>query len=381
MSLSVAIRFNDLKGGRALSQSMCAGLLGTFLLAGCAPSVAVATLPEDPTLLAVASPTAPPPTEAATPTHLPPTPSLEPPGPPPPTFSTKELRPGVEPVSYLEDTCQYLRLRWDPEGSSPGTVVLPIMFHSIREPDNMPDDTVTISTDTLAAIVQEARQLGFETITAAQLEAFLTRNARIPRRSMLFIMDDRYPGPLAQYVMPVLQANNWTATLGWIIGDTRPSLWSVMEDLAKSGRLDVQSHGYQHLYITDAMSDDELRQEISGSIPILEEHFGSRPIAFVWPGGNFTPRAVQIARQAGYELGFTASSRGPLLFNWIPLTDVERAADDPVMVLPRAWSTAAVVSLAQAARVGDAATEQAEQNRQAETEWFERSCGGPLPGS
>ena len=299
--------------------------------------------------------------------------------PPPPTFAATGLRPGVEPQTYIADACEAMRKRWDPDGSAPGTVVLPIMYHSIRDPARMIADNVTVSTDYFQATVDRARSLGFETITTSELIAFLTDNARIPLRSMILIVDDRRPGVVAVYILPVAEAFDWTVTLGWIIGDTRPSLWSTMEDLAQGGRLDVQSHGLNHRYIVEELPEEEVRQEIAGPIPILEEHFGYRPTAFVWPGGNFTRRSAEIAREEGYQLGFTAFSRGPLLFDWVPLGDEEQAADDPLMVLPRAWSPSATVNLEQAADIGDQAARFAAGNRQAEAAWYAQSCGGILP--
>ncbi len=298
---------------------------------------------------------------------------------PPPEFTTDELRPGVEPQSYLAGDCEYLRRRWDPEGSAPGTVVVPIMYHSIRVPERMLDDNVTVTTDYFQATVDKARTLGFETVTTEDLIGFLTENARIPPRSMMLIVDDRRPGVVAEYVLPIAEEFDWTVTLGWIIGDTGPDLWSFMENLAKTGRLDVQSHGLHHQYLVAETPEDEIRQEIAGPIPILEEHFGARPLAFVWPGGNFTARGVEIAREEGYRLGFTAFSRGPLLFNWIPLGEAERAIDDPLMVLPRAWSPSAIVNLEQADRIGDAAARQAQEGRTREAEWYASNCGADLP--
>jgi peptidoglycan/xylan/chitin deacetylase (PgdA/CDA1 family) len=240
-------------------------------------------------------------------------------------------------------------------------------------------DSVTVSTDYFYATIDLARSLGFETITAAELAAFLSGNARIPARSMLLIVDDRRPGVVAEYLLPVAEAYDWTVALGWIIGDTRPSLWATMEGLAAGGRLDVQSHGLDHRYLVEGITEDEMRHEIGGSIPILEDHFGYRPTAFIWPGGNFTRRSVEIAREEGYRLGFTAFSRGPLLFNWIPLGEEEAAVGDPMMVLPRSWSPSATLNLQQAAEIGDEAARFAAENRQAEADWYEQACDGRLP--
>jgi len=143
--------------------------------------------------------------------------------------------------------------------------------------------------------------------------------------------------------------------------------------------MEVQSHGYTgKLYIVPETPEDQIQNEIWNSTPVLEEHFGTNPIAFIWPGGNFTPLSVQVARQGGYELGFTAYSRGPILFNWIPLGEEERAVNDPLMVLPRAWSSAVNVNLDEAVKIGDQAAAFAEQNFQTEADWYSTYCGGEI---
>ncbi|MCL4560745.1 MAG: hypothetical protein M1281_09040, partial [Chloroflexi bacterium] len=55
---------------------------------------------------------------------------------------------GVAPATYLKDQCQYLRDRWNPENSQPGTVVVPVMYHSIVPPGRAipASDTTTITT-------------------------------------------------------------------------------------------------------------------------------------------------------------------------------------------------------------------------------------------
>ena len=378
---------DDLRSGLASASRRRARLrvglltLATVLLsAGCADTSVLATPPLMPSLSASPAATAQPSSTPIAAAPVSPSASATPlPALAPPTFAATGLRPGVEPQTYISDACESMRKRWDPQGSPPGTVVLPIMYHSIRDPARMLADNVTVSTDYFHATVDLARSLGFETITTSELIAFLTDNARIPPRSMILIVDDRRPGVVADYILPVAEAFDWTVTLGWIIGDTRPSLWSTMEEMAQGGRLDVQSHGLNHRYIVEGLPEEEIRREIAGPIPILEDHFGYRPTAFVWPGGNFTRRSAEIAREEGYQLGFTAFSRGPLLFDWVPLGAEEQAADDPLMVLPRAWSPSATVNLEQAADIGDQAAHFSAGDYESEAAWYSQSCGGTLP--
>ena len=284
-------------------------------------------------------------------------------------------------MTYLEDNCSYLRLRWSADGSLPGTVVVPIMFHSIAEDGTqLSDPNKDITVEQFNAFVSYAKSLGFETITTEELLDFLTSNATIPQRSMMIIVDDRRPGLIRDRLMPVLEENDWTATAAYIADpNSLQWAWDLMEQLYTSGKLDVQSHGYTgQLYIVPETPLDKIQSEIWNSTQVLEDHFGKRPIAFIWPGGNFTPLSVQAARQGGYMLGFSAYSRGPLLFNWIPLGEEERAVNDPLMVLPRAWSSAANVNLDEAVKISEQAAAYAEANFPVEAAWYKSYCGGEL---
>jgi peptidoglycan/xylan/chitin deacetylase (PgdA/CDA1 family) len=185
-----------------------------------------------------------------------------------------------------------------------------------------------------------------------------------------------------EHFLPVLQAEDWTLTLAYI-ADPNSMGWAmdeVQRMAAESGRLDVQSHGYSgQLYITDATSTDEVQAEIWDSTPVLEARFGLRPLAFIWPGGNFNALAVQIARQGGYQLGFTAYSRGPVLFNWVPQGQPEQAVADPLMLLPRAWSNSVNVNLAEAVAISQQAVDFARQAYPQEAAYYRTYCGGQLP--
>jgi hypothetical protein len=255
------------------------------------------------------------------------------------------------------------------------------MFHSVYKPGRTVADQKDIDGDQFQSVIRTAELLGFETITSKQLIEFLEENAYIPPRSMIMIVDDRRPGVLDKHFMPILTRNNWTVTAAYI---TDPSVyswaWEWMDRLFESGHLDVQSHGYSgQVYIVEDTPEDVIWDEITSSIHVIEERFGERPIAFIWPGGNFTLLSVEIAREAGFRLGFTAYSRGPLLFNWIPLGEEETSINVPLMVLPRAWSISAEFNLSNAAQIGDQALDYAIENYPVESEWYRDYCHGELP--
>jgi peptidoglycan/xylan/chitin deacetylase (PgdA/CDA1 family) len=301
---------------------------------------------------------------------------------PPQAYLSPLIRPGITPQAYIQDECKAIRQRWSPFASRPGTVVLPVMFHHIYKNSWNVRYPQEISEKAFLEFVERARELGFETITTAQLAAFLKRNEPIPPRSMILILDDRRLKVVRDFFLPLWEEYNWTVTLAYISGpEVTWKEWEEIEALTALGAIDVQAHGYLHSeesYVRDRTAEEMILQEINAPMPILESHSGLRPKAIIWPGGHFNAFGVTAARQAGYQLGFTVYSRGPLMFNWIPIGEAEQAVGDPLMVLPRAWSSEATQKLELAAQIGEQARLYAQRNYEQETRWYREVCGGEL---
>lgn len=312
----------------------------------------------------------------------------------PPLFQTPYLGAYVMPHFYIQDACQYLKLKWDPEKSEPGTFAMVIMFHSIVKVEGEITDANQITLKKFKKMMAELKNQGFEAINTEQLANFLESNAWIPPRSVLLLVDDRH---YAQYFDTRFRKYwedwGWPVVNAWISHpDTLEVLWAEMEALAAEGWVDFQAHGVIHnTPISNISTEEYVLNELQGSISAIQDHFNKTPIAFIWPGGGFTPRAAQMARQSGYRLGFTINSRGPVMFNWIPLS-VQKDPDypipipegpvgDPLMVLPRYWPSQVLSVLDEVRIMGKEAATYAEQNRQVEFEFYEILCEhiyGPL---
>ncbi len=324
------------------------------------------------------------------------------------------------PHTYIEDTCQYLKMKWNPNNSVPGTVVLPIMFHSIT------DDSIPIARDydihhsDLAILLRHANDLGYKTITTQQLVNFLYHNGKIPMKSMMLIQDDRSPGAFKLAFGPYLEKYHWTLTWAWPVADTdsKPasnvqdelftSLWQQMEAYAATGFIDMQSHGYIHnINIGDNSTDDFITHEMLDSHTVLNQHFyckdlktgqaipdctSTHPLAYIWPGGGFAKRGAEIGRSAGYQVGFTTNPRGPIMFNWIPQEDAaddrypallpEGPAGDPLMTLPRYWPQNAAEKMDELLDISREAAAYAAKNKDTELTYYDIKCAdklGPIP--
>ncbi len=96
----------------------------------------------------------------------------------------------------------------------------------------------------------------------------------------------------------------WPVVNAWISDDlTTADLWKQQEDLNAEGWVDYQAHGVVSAPITRDSTDDYILGELKGSIDVFHEHFNKTPIAFIWPGGGFTPHAVGTGAPVGLPAG------------------------------------------------------------------------------
>jgi peptidoglycan/xylan/chitin deacetylase (PgdA/CDA1 family) len=296
---------------------------------------------------------------------------------PPILFQSKKILRVAKPVTYIEDTCDYLRMRWDPDNAEPGTVIVPVMYHRVKRAEGERGVNQAYFKQTM----REAHRLGFQTITAEQAADFLYHNAKIPPKSLMLFVDDRRVRVIQEDFMPFLKKYDWTVISSWIISNTDniPDLWERIEALYATGHVDVQCHSLRHVYILPSTPKKTIREEIYGPIPYFEEHFGYRPIAYIWPGGNYTRYAVRTAREAGFRIGFTIFPNGPVMFNWVPLQKADRNIGIPPLTLPRFHANQVKEQLPIAVEMGEQARQQALDHYPQEAAWYSQHCGGELP--
>jgi hypothetical protein len=359
----------------------------TALDPNAAMTLAFATVNAQMTQTAAAQPTAtatpsPVPTAVRTPPVL------------PDTYQTSLLNPLDTPHAYVQDTCQYLQDKWNPNNSAPGTVVMVVMFHSINK--GAAEDANQISAQDFKHLMNDLHDMGFQAINTQQLADFLYTNAKIPERSVLLVVDDRHAAQnFDDHFRTYWEQWGWPVVNGWISKDDSigRSVLPGNVALSNEGWVDYQAHGVVHnINITDSSSDEFITQEMQGSILAIQKNFGKTPIAYIWPGGGFSKRAAELGRQFGYKLGFTVNPRGPVMFNWVPLADQkdpqrpyytpEGPVDDPLMTLPRYWDTDARSHLDTVRQIGQQAADYAQQNKATELEYYDIVCAptyGPIP--
>lgn len=314
----------------------------------------------------------------------------------PGAYQTSLLNPEALPRSYVADSCQYLKNKWDSTKSLPGTVVMVIMSHRIDSDATTSNaGTTTIAARDLKRLMDDFHELGFQAINMQQMADFMYDNAKIPQRSFLFIVDDR-AGSRSKYddhFRTYYDQWGWQIVNAYIGIDERPDLWAEHAALGAEGWVDFQAHGYIHnIPITEGSTDDFITSEMGGVINTFQKYFNKTPIAYIWPGGGFSKRAVEIGTGLGYKLGFTVNPRGPVMYNWVPQADAystsnplaipETPAGNPLMTLPRYMDINARDNLGNVVAISDEAAAYAQANKAIELEYYDIVCAptyGPMP--
>jgi hypothetical protein len=314
----------------------------------------------------------------------------------PASFQSRYSSPLDTPHTYIQDSCQYVVNKWNRLNAEPGTVVMILMLRNIITTltENRTNDG-NVDINDLREILDQLKFQGFTAINTKQFLAFMERNVKIPPRSVLIIQDgnhdlENYNKAFGEYWTKW----KWPVVNGWVSQANMPDeMWTENIALEYEGLVDHQAQG-----VTDGtmLSDDSskvvIARELKGSLTPFEEQYRKNPIAIIWPNGGFGQRPVTAARLLDYQLGFTANSRGPVMYNWVPLADdfdperpyfiPEGAIKDPLMTLPRYWPHEALNAIDQVRITGNEARAYAEENKSAEFEYYRVICEpiyGPMP--
>jgi hypothetical protein len=337
------------------------------------------------------------PTQTLAPTETPVPTATVPRTPPalPSTFQTGLISIESPPRNYVADACQYIKNKWDSTKSTPGTVVMVIMSHRIdQDATTSNPGATTISSRDLKQLMNDLHEAGFTAINMQQMSDFMYDNAKIPERSFLFIIDDRASASkYNDHFRGYYEDWGWQIVNAYIGLDERPDLWTENAALSAEGWVDYQAHGYIHnIPISDGSTDEFIMSEMNGVIGTFQKYFNKTPIAYIWPGGGFSKRAVEIGTQLGYKLGFTVNPRGPVMYNWIPQADTysasnplaipETPAGNPLMTIPRYMDIYARENIDTVRAISQEAQAYAAQNKAIELEYYDIVCAptyGQIP--
>lgn len=311
----------------------------------------------------------------------------------PATFQTALLNPLDTPHTYINETCRYLRNKWNPSNATPGTVVMVIRLQNINR--GTAEIANSIPLNEVRDLMNQLHAQEFEAINTEQLQAFVERNLYIPQRSVYIIQDGNYDEEYFNVVFgEYWEIWGWTIINGWVSEpDVSEELLEENIELEREGFIDHQAQGvFVDAKLSDESAKNIIGRELQGSWTGFANIYGKNPLAIIWPNGGFGFRPIEAARQLRFKMGFTLNTRGPIMYNWVPLADVadpqrpnlipEGLINDPLMTLPVYSPQEALLAIDTVRVIGQEMALYAESNKQAEIFYYENVCEpeyAPIP--
>ncbi|MEY2603379.1 MAG: hypothetical protein QOH31_1153 [Verrucomicrobiota bacterium] len=193
-----------------------------------------------------------------------------------------------------------------------------LAYHAIKDLVGAPVvESYGVPPDLFRRQLDALQWAGFQFVSVDEFLHFLHSGGGLPRRPLLLTFDDGY-ADLLDVVLPVLKERNIRAvvfavsghvggTNEWdeAIGGLRLQLLDIdgLKQLERAGA-EIGGHSRTHRPLT-RVPDEELSEEIIGSVKDLEAAGLNRPRLFAYPYGEQDGRVQRAAREAGLKAAFT----------------------------------------------------------------------------
>ena len=160
---------------------------------------------------------------------------------------------------------------------------------------------------------------GFRVVPLAQLPGFLDGVEPLPRKSVVITIDDGYRSTY-DIAFPILKKYKFPATIflySDFVGAADAMTWGQMQEMARSGLIDVQPHSKSHSNLvlkspreTDAQYRERVRLETELPSKAIQERLSLGTYVFAYPYGDTNEHVMDRLARQGVQLGFTVTPGG-----------------------------------------------------------------------
>jgi peptidoglycan/xylan/chitin deacetylase (PgdA/CDA1 family) len=192
---------------------------------------------------------------------------------------------------------------------------LPIlMYHHIGELPAQADAVrkdLTVSLQNFEMQVAWLKGQSFESISLGDLLNYSKGRFILPEKPVIFTFDDGYTDAL-ENAPPILKKYGFTGSFAVVTQfpginseDNQYADWQIIRQ-AKDAGMEIIDHTQDHFDGTDPKYDEKfILRNLNDSRKDLENNLGQSLPVLVYPFGRYNEKYIQLARQAGFEIGVT----------------------------------------------------------------------------
>lgn len=194
-----------------------------------------------------------------------------------------------------------------------------LMYHNFAPEDG----SYTVSSERFREHLAALETAGYETVTFAQLLAWVHDGGELPEKPVVLVSDDGYTGVL-EYALPVLEEFDMVmsvAVIGDLLGvggDGRLPHFSLAELAAadSSGRIEPISHSFGLHGMREGMNGavnlslpaseyEEILAADCGAMGLYAETYPGLGQVFVYPYGAWSAESEAVLASCGYRVTVT----------------------------------------------------------------------------
>jgi peptidoglycan/xylan/chitin deacetylase (PgdA/CDA1 family) len=215
------------------------------------------------------------------------------------------------------------------------TAAVPIlMYHSIGTTTMAKFRAFAVDPAEFAEQMDYLDSEGYQPVTAREAAERQASGVPLPERSLVLTFDDAY-ADFYTAALPVLRKHGFSSTLyvptgcvgttawfnAFMGGEVHPMMsWAALRDAHTEG-VEIAAHSHTHPHM-DLLSRGAVRDEVSRSRGLLEDHLGGPVDGFAYPFGYWN----RVARAAVSDGGFRYA---------VAVADLEVSPGDDMFTLPR----------------------------------------------
>ena len=247
-----------------------------------------------------------------------------------------------------ENAADYFASYWNAEAIPENELskrVPVLMYHHLTDGEQ---NSATITPALFREHMQALSDAGYQTVSLAELRAYVYDGAELPDKPVLITFDDGYESNY-ELAYPVLKEFGMKAAI-FVIGssvgkDTYKDTGEPIhphfsaeqaQEMTASGLIEIQSHTYDmHQSTTletgaaresmralegetEAQFIEALRSDFSENRALIEDMTGSAPFALAYPMGVYSELTQAIAVESGIEITFTSDQGVNTLVRGLP---------------------------------------------------------------
>lgn len=185
-----------------------------------------------------------------------------------------------------------------------------LMYHHVGDVPDKSDQVrkdLTVDPQDFRAQVAWLYDNGYQSVTLANVLAYMRGRGDLPPKPVVFTFDDGYTDVFLNAV-PVLKQYGYVGSFAIITsfpGREGYATWEQIEEAYKDG-MEIVSHTQDHFDGSNAKyTKTDILKNLVGSRQDLMEHLGIETEILVYPFGHSTQVYREVAQEAGFAMGLT----------------------------------------------------------------------------